>query len=121
MSAPRRKIDRRLLGTWKSDARRTFKDWIFPPELSEKKRKRFKKLFGKLTLHYTPSRIISDYRGERQIKHYEVLGKDSGSVAILSWSSDRRTAEIDHIRFQGQHYWILTIAGQMEFFKRVRR
>lgn len=114
--------DRRLLGTWKSDARRTLERWVFPSGLSAAKRQRFARLFGKLTVRYTPSRIFSNFKGHRTVDHYRVLGRDRGSVAILSWEDDPSHGEISHIHFDRHHYWVLTAAEpNVEFFRRVRK
>ena len=50
-------IDRRLLGVWKSDDKRTLKEWTSNRHLSAKKRKKFKSIFGKLEVTYTRTKI----------------------------------------------------------------
>src|SRR5439155_9865528 len=111
--------DRRLLGTWRSDARRTLKGWVFPPRMSAARRERFARIFGKLVIRYTPTRIISEFRGEQTVERYRVLGRDPGSVAIFAWENDRRLGQITHIHFNKKHYWVLTSAvSNVEFFQR---
>jgi len=114
--------DKRLLGTWKSDARRTLERWVYPAGLSDTRRRRFARLFGRLTVRYTPSRIVSEFRGYRTVDRYKVMGKDQGGVAILSWKNDSSRGEISHIHFDGNHYWVMTGAvPNVEFFRRLRK
>ena len=112
-------LDRRLLGTWRSDARQTFRYWLFAENVPAETRKRFKRIFGKLTHTYSPTRFVSDFRGERTVYRYEVLGKDAGSIAIRYWRRDDPEGEISHIHFSDPHYWIVTDLGQREFFRRL--
>ena len=111
--------ERRLLGTWRSDTKQTFRYWLFAENVSQEGRRRFKRIFGKLTHTYTPSRMVSDFRGGRTVYSYEVLGKDGSSVAIRYWKRGDPEGEIMHIHFAGPHYWIVTAAGQREFFRRM--
>ena len=114
--------NKRLLGTWKSDARRTLDGWVFPKGLSPAKRRRFSRIFGQLIVRYTPSRILSDFKGHRTVDRYKVLGRDQGSVAILTWKDDPARGEISHIRFRDDHYFVMTAAApNVEFFRRVRK
>ncbi len=117
------KTDRRLLGTWRSDRRRTFKDWIWPPRTSAKARKRLSKqlstIFGHLVLRYTRTRAHADFKGTTSSHKYEILGVDSNSVAIMTWDTVLDEESIYHIHFEGdRHYWI-TLGRQREWFRRV--
>src|SRR6478609_9354320 len=78
----RLKNDQRLLGTWKSDARRTLAEWS--EKVSTAKQTALKSLFGRVELTYTRSKVIARLRqrGWEQSQHYVVLGTDSDSVAI---------------------------------------
>src|SRR4051812_32849756 len=80
-----RKIDKRLLGTSKSDRRKTFQDFVWPPNGTDEGRRKFKALFGHLILRYTRQTIFSRMRDtDLDPCPYEVLGSDSTSVAILN-------------------------------------
>jgi hypothetical protein len=86
------------------------------------KRKKFASIFGHLTLHYTRSRLYSDYRGHKEITKYEVVAVDSDSVAIRSWDSLLKEWRIRHIHFAGDYYWIMIASGRgREWFKRVTK
>ena len=114
------KTDKRLLGTWRSDRRRTLKDWIWRRGWPARKRKKLASIFGHLTLRYTRARLYSDYRGHKEIEKYEILAADSDSVAIRRWDSLLEEWRIRHIHFEGDRYWI-SIGRQREWFKRVKK
>ncbi|MEO8753748.1 MAG: hypothetical protein ABI624_13830 [Casimicrobiaceae bacterium] len=110
-------VDHRLLGTWRSDRRETFRYWLFAANVPEQTRSRFKRIFGKLTHTYTRSRMTSVYRGDTTVYRYEVLGQDADSVAIRYWNNEYPEGNLSHIHFSGSRYWIVTSAGQREFFR----
>jgi len=116
----RPKTDRRLLGTWRSDRRRTVKEWRFLPRTPQRIRKRLAAIFGHLALRYTRRRLYSDYRGDRQTHEYEVLASDAESVAIIYRDLSEREWKILHIHFEGRWYWI-SLGPQREFFRRVTK
>ena len=136
------KTDSRLLGTWKSDRRRTFAEWSWGENVSPKKKEKLKSLFGKLLITYTRSRIIWNLPHRKWVnsRRYTILGTDEASVAIVVsgelyikdpkkydrfnlqtvkelWSKP----EIRQIHFAGNHYWISIGNGKnREFFRRIR-
>jgi len=83
------KIEKRLLGTWKSDKRKTFSEFVPWKGLTKKKLKFLRSLFGKLTVTYTPSKIRIEYEDLKDLKKYEILGSDLDSVAVLAYDSLR--------------------------------
>ena len=114
------KTDRRLLGTWRSDRRRTLKEWIWRPGTTPKKRKFIADVFGHLTIRYTRQRTHSNFKGRSDSQPYELIGSDSDSVAIMSyvdWMQERR---IYHIHFEGTHHYWVAIGRQREWFRRVK-
>jgi len=120
MPSQTRKTHRRLLGTWRSDRRRTLKDWVWPPRTSAKARKRWAAIFGHLLLRYTRTRVYSDYQGTESTQEYAILGSDADSVAIKTYDSLLEEDRIYHIHFEGErHYWI-TLGRQREWFRRVK-
>jgi len=72
------KVDKRLLGTWKSDARRTLKDWRWKKSLSPKRIKKCKTIFGKSEAIFTKTKVISrlSHRNWESARRYAVLGVD---------------------------------------------
>jgi hypothetical protein len=101
------KTDKRLLGTWRSDRRRTVPDWRFAKRLSPEKRRKFLAIFGKLQVTYTRTCIRGVLRDYRFTQPYELLAADSDTVAIR-YHDTQLTSEwrIQHIHFLGRdRYW----------------
>jgi hypothetical protein len=117
MSKQISKTDRPLVGTWRSDRRRTLKDWVWRPRASAAHRERIAEIFGHLILRYTRQKIHSELKGDRRSQSYRILGSDASSVAILYGDSNGQT--IQHIHFDGSdRYWIC-MGRQREWFKRI--
>lgn len=66
------------------------------------------------------STVVTEYNGRIESSHYRVLGKDSNSVAIVSWDdSGPRAGDIEHIHFERGGFWVLIGKGpNIEWFKR---
>ncbi len=107
------KVDRRLLGTWRSDRRKTMAEMVWPRTMKLDRRKWFAGLFGHLKLRYTPRFCFSDLKGYQERGPYEVIAIDTDSVAIMS------AGQIQHLHFEGEHYWI-SCGRNREWFKRVK-
>jgi hypothetical protein len=111
--------DKRLLGIWRSDRRRTLKEWVFKTRATPKRRKVVRSMFGFLTLRFTRHRVYSEFKGYREVHGYKILGSDSSSVAITYWNSLLGEWTIQHIHFERGCYWI-TLGRNREFFRGVR-
>ena len=138
---PRRpRVEERLLGVWKSDARRTLGEWTWKKGIRHAAKRRFKSLFGKLEITYTPSRVISNlrHRDWTTSQRYSVLASDDSSVAILTfgemevknarrydslclqWARELCAGpRIQHIHFDGRRYWV-SLGKNREFFRKIR-
>jgi hypothetical protein len=113
------KTDHRLIGTWRSDRRRSLKDWIWKPHASAEQRKRVADIFGHLVIRFARQKMHTDFKGERYSRIYSVLASDQDSVAILHGSSLLDGQSIQHIHFVGdRHYWIALGRGR-EWFKKI--
>ena len=113
------KTDKRLLGTWKSDRRRTFSEWIFRRKPTPEKLRKLRAIFGKLQITYTRTRIRSLYHDDQQTRVYKVLGPDEESVAIGT-KVVAKHIRIQHIHFDGpDRYWISLSGRNREWFRRV--
>jgi len=111
--------DSRLIGAWRSDARRTSLDIAARRDISTAKKKRLLQLFGKLELRYTTTHCYSTLNGQVTASRYRVVAKDSSSVALVV-SNALDGEQIVHLHFEGAHYWIVLDSGRVrEFFKRV--
>jgi len=118
--------DTRLIGTWRSDRRRTEQDIAARRDISAAQRRRIVPIFGHLVLRYTRVRCYSTFHGDRDVRSYRVLAKTADSVVIESVS--RRFKEegpsVYHIRFEElgptpSRYWI-GLGSFREFFRRVK-
>jgi hypothetical protein len=110
--------DSRLIGNWRSDARKTSLEIAARRDITAAKKKKLLRFFGKLELRYTPTRCYSSLNGQISVNRYSVVAKDSSSVALLV-SNPILGKQIVHIHFEGNRYWIVLGSGRMrEFFKR---
>ena len=111
--------DRRLIGRWRSDRRRTTEDVNARRDLSATQRRKLAAVFGELTLRYTARLVHAEYRGDRHSHPYRVLAKDSHSVVITSPPEFPGEDEFQHIHFESSHYWVC-LGAVREFFRKVK-
>ena len=112
--------DSRLIGTWKSDGRRTTKEIAARSDISAEKKAKLGRFFGKLELRYTPTRCYSRLGTHVAVSRYSVAAKDPWSAAIVVFNS-MIGKQIVHIHFEDEnHYWVTLGSGRMrEFFRRL--
>jgi hypothetical protein len=111
--------DSRLIGSWRSDARKTSLEIAARRDITAAKKKKLLRFFGKLELRYTPTHCYSSLNGQISMNRYTVVAKDSSSVALVV-SNPTLGKQIVHIHFEGRHYWIVLGSGRMrEFFERM--
>jgi hypothetical protein len=77
-----RLVDPRLLGTWRSDRRKTFRHFAPRPGATPAGVRRLRALFGKLVVRWTRTRYVSELNGARQSAPYEVVASDPGTVVV---------------------------------------
>src|SRR5262245_10805678 len=99
-------LDSRLLGTWRSDTRRTMRDILARRDITPRGRKVFRGIFGNLELRYSRTRVYSKFRGSLEVNRYNVLGKDEEGVAIQVERGPGNLGRLYHIRFDEPYYWI---------------
>jgi hypothetical protein len=116
MTAAHSKVDRRLLGTWRSDRRRTFQYFKPGPKSTPKGWRKLRSIFGKLTVRWTARRWYSDLEGFRSSAAYEVVASDETSVVVRSADSE----DLVHIHFEGDYYWMAKHGTHCEYFKRFK-
>jgi hypothetical protein len=134
------KVDKRLLGKWKLDTKRTLKEWTWKKGISPGKKKSFGKILGKLTVTYTRTRIILTKRetGWHSERRYCVVAADDSSVVVVRFGEtrikNRRRYNFDtlgladrlfpskpavsHIHFEEDRYWI-SYGKNREFFRKI--
>ena len=113
----KKKFDKRLLGTWRSDKELTIIYWRYTKELAPDRRERFENLFGKLTIKYTESHAYSEFDETKDSCKYEVIGRDDNSVAII-WH-EKQEDKIQHIHFEENDLYYVLVGYNVEFFRRV--
>lgn len=113
--------DVRLLGTWKSDKKRTMKEVRARRDFTASANEKLASLFGKLEHRYERNRCGSTLNGESSGARYSVVAKNSDSVVLVS--ENLTTGElISHLHFEGKtHYWVSVGGRFREYFKRVSK
>ena len=113
--------DPRLVGVWRSDAKRTGRELAARRDIPAANKKGLRRLFGKLELRFTRTRCYATLNGHTESSSYRVVAKDSSSAAIVSYEPLLDASVISHLHFDGSHVWVLVGSGLFrEFFKRVR-
>ncbi len=114
-------IDPRLLGTWRSDRRQTFKHFAPKPGARAEALRRFKQWFGKLIVRYGRRKMYTEFEGRREAFDYELLAADSDTVVIRSFDPLYQEQRLWQIHFEGNRYWIwIELVGMREFFARAK-
>jgi hypothetical protein len=111
-----RKLDKRLIGTWRSDRELTMKYRRFKQELDVEKREQFAHIFGKMKKRFTATHLYSEFDNERLSGPYRVVAKDAKSV-VIALQGDTGT-ELQQLVFENDYYYVLT-GYNLEFFRRV--
>ena len=116
MTATHSEVDRRLLGTGRSDRRRTLQHYKPGPKSTPKRLRRFRSIFGKLTFRWTARRRYTHFEGFRTSAPYEVVASDETGVVVRGGDSK----ELVHIHFEGEYYWMAKQGTHCEYFKRIK-
>jgi len=120
--ATRKSAARLLIGTWRSDRKRTISQWVWPKRLAGRRRKEFEAIFGKMQVRYTKSRHYSKFDGRTWSSPYRVLWSREGPIfpqlVLLFKGKDGETAQ--HIFFDSPNSFYIQGGKCAEFFKRVR-
>jgi hypothetical protein len=111
-----------LLGTWRSDRKRTTAQWVYPKRLAAARRKDFEAIFGKMLVRFTPKRHISKFEGRTWSSPYRILWSRQGPVfpqlVLLFKDGDNET--VQHIFFDSPNSYYIQGGKCVEFLKRVR-
>ncbi len=111
-----RKIDKRLIGTWRSDKERTAKLWRYKNELDEVNKAKFESIFGKMTRRFTATMIYSEFEDQKSSGKYWVVASDSRSVVVAY--PDPSGLELQQIFFEEDWHYVYS-GYNIEFFRRV--
>lgn len=112
------KWDKRLLGTWKSDRRRTFQHWKPKPNCPPSKTRKFKAIFGRLTVRWERGKLHSAFEEPLDVQTYRVVASDDYSV-VIQLDCSVFGERLVQIHFEGDDYYYLDAWGFLEYFKRV--
>ncbi len=112
--------DRRLIGIWKSDRRKTFMHYKPKSTLSPSKLRRFKALFGKFVVRWGRGKIYTELDGWKDSGPYEIVASDAESVVVRTHDAIFDRPVLHQIHFEGDHYWIALDGGFCEWFRRVK-
>ena len=119
---PSPKYDPRLLGTWKSDRRVTFRHYRFKPSAKPAAVRRFKALFGKMVVRWDRLRCHIDLDGYQTSYPYQVVAVDDQCVIIRTAAGIIGQPEFCQLMFQGDdRYWlpVMNCPWMHECFRRV--
>ena len=109
---------KRLQGTWRSDAERTISQWVFPKRLAAKKYKWFKAIFGKNTWRFSGKQLHGEFEDQKSISVYRIIwASEFSAVIVIGRGVDQNC---HHLFFEGEHFYLSAgRAGNVEYFKRV--
>lgn len=116
----RKMIDKRLLGTWKSDTRRTMREIRNLRDVTPAEANGLRKFFGKLSVRYTRGKVYQQLSGATSVSAYRVAAKNGDGVVIVIDSALGVSAldSIVHVHFDGRYYWVC-LGKYREYFKRI--
>jgi hypothetical protein len=120
MTNPTPKFDRRLLGTWKSDRRKTFERYCPMPGTRPEVVRKLKSLFGKLVVRWGRKRVYSELDGHRNSQNYEIIAADSESVVVRYFCDVFKEDRLQQIHFEGEYYWIGLGGHLCEYFRKIK-
>ena len=110
------KVDKRLLGTWRSDEKRTIKLWRYKQDLTDEQKLQFESIFGKLVRRFTATHSYSEFDNDKSEARYAVIASDSRSVVIAASSAGE--PELQQIFFEEGFIYVFS-GYNVEFFRRV--
>lgn len=125
-----------LLGTWRSDRRRTLQNCHRYHRLQGEKKRRFAALFGQLELRYTSRYVHHQLRDFKYRERYDVVTEDAESIVIrvhtegikkqidnvlLESMEDFFTPKLHQIHFsrhRGRQYYWIGLGAFCEWFQK---
>jgi hypothetical protein len=111
-----------LIGTWRSDKRRTIQQWVYPKRLAAARRKRFESIFGKLVVRFTAKKHFKTYGRKTSSQPYRVLWSREGpifpQIVVVYGKDDQESAQ--HMFFDTPNSFYIQGGKCAEFFKRVK-
>jgi hypothetical protein len=118
-ASPTAAVDSRLLGTWRSDRDLTMKYWRFSPDSTPETKETVANFFGHLVWRITKARFSVEFEVEniQYSRPYRVIAKDALSALVgIGPESDQ---DLQYIRFEQDHLYIIAGKYNFEFFTRI--
>jgi hypothetical protein len=108
-----------LLGTWRSDRRRTEAQWVWPKRLAATRRREFFSMFGHLAQRFTRKRCYVTYEGTTSSEPYRVVwhGLDVFPQVVVVYGNGRGE-KAQHIFFDTPDSFYVQGGKCAEFFRR---
>jgi hypothetical protein len=121
-------FDKRLIGTWCSDKRRTGTEIRARRDIrADRRRERLIRLFGKLVIRFTRTKCYTTLNGFTEVTPLRIVAKDADGVVIVSRAPLTGDDLISHLRFEEhprggapRYYWI-SLGKFREYFRRLDR
>ena len=109
---------RRLIGTWRSDAAKTMKNWTFPRKLAAARVRQFRDIFGKMTWKFSSRGVTTTYDGVTKRGRYSILWADDFSAVVLFSGAEGENCH--HLFFEEKWFFLVAgRAGNVEYFKKI--
>lgn len=114
------KSDKRLIGTWQSDRRKTFQHYKRSKKVPESRHRRLQALFGKLVVRWGRTKYYTELDGFQDSGPYEIVASDETSVVIRHTDVITGQIELKQLHFEGDYYWFPLGGHLTEWIRRIR-
>jgi hypothetical protein len=127
-TSSRSKIDRAIIGEWKSNKELTVRTLTYPPTAEKASIEKLEALFGRLTVTYSKSKMkavlpaMNDQPKWVYESDYKIVGRDENSIVIRAHDPLENGPKDRRITFEGENrYWIeLGHLSGREYFDRLK-
>lgn len=106
-----------LVGTWRSDKRRTIAAWGDYCPLSPPVRKVIEGELGRLVRSFAPKRAFSIYRGDTSSTPYRSLWQSRDTLVIVCGTKPQEEVEV--ITFETPNVYRVHTGRYVEYFRKV--
>ena len=112
--------DKRLLGKWKSDKRKSLRELRARADVTPEFLALFRNTAGKLTFDYRPKTMVVSGIGDTTKGRYEVVAADDESVVLQGYHDLLQSNVLTHIFFDGNDSYWVPMGKYREWFRRVK-
>lgn len=115
-------MHQQLLGTWKSDRRKTFQTWSGYDQFTLSQKQKLGKIFGHLKIRYTDQFFDWKQKGETTRDKYKVIEEDSDSHVMRTYSHLYCVDVLHHLHFEnirGKSYYWIGFKNYSEWFRQI--